>query len=129
MNDIAGGDTLVGFAELVKLSTALLVIVVLIVVLALLLRRVRGGSMRPTTSLKVVASAAVGLKERVVIVEIQSTWLVLGVGAGQVSRLHTLPAPPPEQTPEAPTAGPAFAPGDSFATRFAKALKHNVGLR
>lgn len=42
--------------------------------------------------LKVVASAMVGQRERVVVVEIGGTWLVLGVAAGQVRALHTLPA-------------------------------------
>lgn len=42
--------------------------------------------------LKVVSSAMVGQRERVVVVEIGGTWLVLGVAAGQVRALHTLPA-------------------------------------
>lgn len=49
--------------------------------------------------LKVVSSAMVGQRERVVVVEIGDTWLVLGVAAGQVSALHTLPA---GEVPDAP---------------------------
>lgn len=129
MNEAASGDTLVGFAELAKLSISLLVVVLVILAAAFFLRRFRSAPMRATASLKVVGSAAVGLKERVVIVEVQSTWLVIGVGAGQVTRLHELPAPPPEQPQDAQGDGLRFEAGDSFATRFAKALKHNVGLR
>jgi flagellar protein FliO/FliZ len=129
MNDAASGDTLVGFAELAKLSISLLVIVLVILAAAFFLRRFRAAPTRATASLKVVGSAAVGLKERVVIVEVESTWLVLGVSAGQVTRLHELPAPPREQPQHAKTDGLGFEPGDSFATRFAKALKHNVGMR
>jgi flagellar protein FliO/FliZ len=40
---------------------------------------------------KLVGATAVGAKERVVVVEIADTWLVLGVGGGQVNTLHTLP--------------------------------------
>ena len=40
---------------------------------------------------KVVAGAAVGQRERVVIVEIGDTWMVLGVAPGRVSPLHTMP--------------------------------------
>jgi flagellar protein FliO/FliZ len=42
---------------------------------------------------RVVGSTMVGPRERVVVVEVEDTWLVLGVGAGQVRTLHTLPRP------------------------------------
>ena len=49
--------------------------------------------------LHVVAAAAVGTRERVVIVEVGSTWLVLGVAPGQVSALAEIPRQPmPEQS-------------------------------
>lgn len=51
--------------------------------------------------LKVVSSAMVGQRERVVVVEIGGSWLVLGVAAGQVRALHTMPA---ENLPEAQAA-------------------------
>lgn len=41
--------------------------------------------------LKVISGVAVGPRERVVLVEINDTWLVLGVAPGQVRALHTLP--------------------------------------
>jgi flagellar protein FliO/FliZ len=41
--------------------------------------------------LHVVAGIAVGPRERVVLVEIGDTWLVLGVAPGQVNTLHQLP--------------------------------------
>ena len=40
---------------------------------------------------KVVAGAAVGQRERVVIVEIGDTWMVLGVSPGSVNALTTMP--------------------------------------
>ncbi|MGI4984436.1 MAG: flagellar biosynthetic protein FliO [Janthinobacterium lividum] len=50
---------------------------------------------RPTRQggvVKVVGSASLGTRERVVVVEIADTWLVLGVAPGNVRALHTLPA-------------------------------------
>ena len=44
-------------------------------------------------ALKVVGSTAVGSRERVVLVEVEDTWLLLGVGGGNVRLLHTLPRP------------------------------------
>jgi flagellar protein FliO/FliZ len=42
--------------------------------------------------LKVISSVAVGQRERVVVVEVDGTWLVLGVASGQVRPLHHMPA-------------------------------------
>lgn len=44
-------------------------------------------------AVKVVGSTAVGTRERVVVVEVADTWLLLGVGGGNVRLLHTLPRP------------------------------------
>jgi flagellar protein FliO/FliZ len=56
--------------------------------------------------LRVVAATAVGTRERVVIVEVGSTWLVLGVAPGQVSALAEIPrqpiTEPPHETKIAP---------------------------
>ena len=51
-------------------------------------------------ALRVVGSAAVGARERVVVVEVADTWVLLGVGAGQVRVLHHLPRPAPETRSE-----------------------------
>lgn len=48
----------------------------------------RGGN---AGLLRVVAGTAVGTRERVVIVEVGSTWLVLGVAPGRVSALAEVP--------------------------------------
>ena len=63
-----------------------------------LLKRVSAPRGAAAGALRVIAGAAVGARERVVLVEIGETWLVVGVAPGQVSALHELPrgqlAPP-----------------------------------
>ncbi|ATJ84673.1 flagellar biosynthetic protein FliO [Halomonas beimenensis] len=119
----AGGEVLVGMATLGKTAAALALVLGVILACSLLLRRLggvnRGQGHRP----RLVGSTAVGNRERVVIVEVESTWLVLGVGGGQVSKLHELPAPADTQ----PATDPAPA-DDGFAARFARAMRHNAGL-
>lgn len=44
-------------------------------------------------AVKVVGTTAVGARERVVVIEVDGTWLLLGVGGGNVRLLHTLPKP------------------------------------
>jgi flagellar protein FliO/FliZ len=54
--------------------------------------------------MRVVAATAVGGRERVVIVEVGSTWLVLGVAPGHVSALAEIPRQPvPEPPPGSST--------------------------
>ncbi len=72
------------------------------------------------SSLKVVGAAAVGPRERVVLVEVGDKLLVLGVAPGQVEGLHTFDAatfPRPEPGDMTP-AGPG-----SFAERVRQVLE------
>ncbi|TDO16784.1 MULTISPECIES: flagellar biosynthetic protein FliO [Halomonas] len=124
---VNGGEALIGLATLGKTAAALGLILVIIFVAAAILRRWGLPHQRPGRHLRVVGSTAVGAKERVVIVELEHTWLVLGVGAGQVNKLHEMPAPE-EPIATKSSGGPGFDEGDSFAARFAKALRHNVGI-
>ncbi len=40
---------------------------------------------------KIVGGVRVGTRERVMVLEVADTWLVVGVTAGQINALHTLP--------------------------------------
>lgn len=62
------------------------------IALAWLARRYLPG-MQTQGVVKVVGTTAVGARERVVVVEIADTWLLLGVGGGNVRLLHTLDKP------------------------------------
>jgi flagellar protein FliO/FliZ len=48
---------------------------------------------------RVVGTTPVGTRERVVVVEVDDTWLLLGVGGGNVRLLHTQPKPADPNTP------------------------------
>ena len=50
-------------------------------------------------AVRVVGTTPVGTRERVVVVEVDNTWLLLGVGGGNVRLLHTLPKPDAERAP------------------------------
>ena len=62
------------------------------VAVAWLVRRYMPG-MGAQGAVKVVGTTPVGPRERVVVVEVDHTWLLLGVGGGNVRLLHTLPKP------------------------------------
>ncbi|MEA3250458.1 MAG: flagellar biosynthetic protein FliO [Pseudomonadota bacterium] len=116
----AQGD-LMGLAVLGKTALALGLVIAVIFACSYLLRRINAARGRGDRHLKVVTSTAIGQRERVVIVEVEGTWLVLGVGGGQVNRLHELPAPSKPERDEG-----AAGEAQGFAARFATALRANA---
>jgi len=72
---------------------ALLLVVALILALAWLLKKLPGAGLKAMPGLRVVASLAVGPKERVVLVDCGGQQLLLGVTQHNVRLLHTLPEP------------------------------------
>ncbi|EWH00854.1 flagellar biosynthetic protein FliO [Halomonas sp. BC04] len=118
-----GGDALVGMATLGKTAAALGLVIAIILVCTALLKRWGPQRRAAGGHLQVVGSTVLGSRERLVIVEVEGTWLVLGVGGGQINKLHELAAPERPREPES-----VELQGERFATRFARALKQNAGL-
>ncbi|MFS2033467.1 flagellar biosynthetic protein FliO [Polaromonas sp. CT11-55] len=110
-----------GAAGLLQAGLGLALVLAMIFGCAWLARRFglqAGGSGR---LLKVVSSAMVGQRERVVVVEVGGQWLVLGVAAGQVNALHSMPA---QKIPEADAAPalPGFAGTGAFSSKLLESL-------
>jgi flagellar protein FliO/FliZ len=86
---------------------ALVLVLGVIAGAAWLLRRTQQlqGTLHPNV-LKSISAIAVGPKERVVVVEVGETWLVVGVAPGQVRTLHTLPK---QELPPSQQLAPRFA--------------------
>ncbi|MDU5686957.1 MAG: flagellar biosynthetic protein FliO [Kluyvera cryocrescens] len=97
-------------SPLIQVSGALLGIIVLILAAAWVVKRVMPGAVKGRTvnGLSVSASASLGNRERVVIVNVEDARLVLGVTTQQVTLLHTLPPAPVDPQPPA-AAVPEFA--------------------
>lgn len=77
--------------SLLQVFIGLVAVLLLIAVTAWVAKRLgvaRGGS---SNLLHVVSSVAVGARERVVILEVGESWLVVGVAPGSVNALMTLP--------------------------------------
>lgn len=76
-----------------QMIAGLLVVLAIILGITWLLKRF---SLIPATStghLKIVSATGIGQRERVVVVEIQDTWLVLGVAPGHITKLHSMNKP------------------------------------
>ena len=77
--------------QLISLFMGLAVVLAVIAAVAWLAKRVAPRNYSQAGVLRVIAGTAVGQRERVVVVEVGATWLVLGVTAGSVNALHQLP--------------------------------------
>lgn len=83
---------------------ALALVLGLIFGLAWLARRMPGMTgLRGNAGLRVVRSLALGTRERLVVVEVGGTQLLLGTGAGGTRLLHTLETPLVDDAPAQPT--------------------------
>ena len=99
----------IGTGSYVQALLALLLIVAVLLGTAWLARKVSGGRMFGQGGMKVIGGIALGPRERLVLVEVGETWLVIGIVPGQIRTLHHLPkgAPLPEDLAAAPT--PSFS--------------------
>ncbi|MGY4491248.1 flagellar biosynthetic protein FliO [Pseudomonas sp. TE3610] len=113
-------DNLMGLALLGKTALAFAAVVASILLCGWLAKRMRPGHSRPGAHLRLVGSTSVGQRERVVIVQVQQRWLVLGVTPQHISALSEMPVP--DDAPVA--ASTPLAP--AFAERLAAALKQRL---
>lgn len=79
-------------AAILQMLLGLMLIIGLLFFAAYFLRKLNGGrSFGNTGPLKIVGGLMLSARERVVLVEVGDTWLVVGVVPGQIKTLHTLP--------------------------------------
>lgn len=79
-------------ASFVQGLIGLVVVIALLLVTLYALRRYGGRlSGASTVGMKVLSGLSVGTRERILLVEVGDTWLVVGVTSSQVRTLHTMP--------------------------------------
>jgi flagellar protein FliO/FliZ len=94
-------------AQLGQLALGLLLVVALIFVLAWLLRRVQQLGPRGGQVIQLVATQALGPRDRLVLVQVGGEQILLGLSAGRIAPLHVLKEP--VQLAETQAASPEFA--------------------
>lgn len=96
------------FESLVQVVGALVVVLGAIVACAWAFRRLQHGVGGAPQLMKLVGGIMVGQRERVVVVELNGEWLVLGVTQNQVNLLSKMPRPS-DAPASPPSADPPFA--------------------
>ncbi len=100
-----------------QLLFGLLAVLALLLASLWLLKRLSAPRSAASRLMHVVAGTAVGTRERVVVLEIGTTWLVLGVAPGHVTALAELP--------RVDLPGETAAPPADFADRLRHLLNPN----
>jgi len=89
--DVASAPAVSAAGSLLQVFIGLVAVLLLIAATAWVAKRfgvARGGA---SSLLQVISSASVGTRERIVVVEVGESWLVVGVAPGSVTSLATLP--------------------------------------
>ncbi len=81
----------VSSGSVLQVILSLLLVLAAVVMVAWVLKRINLPQQGSGNALKVISGVAVGQRERVVLVEVNDTWLVVGVAPGQVNALHSMP--------------------------------------
>lgn len=96
-------------AGMLQVFGGLLLVLLVVVGLAWALKRFGIHQKNAAGVLKIIGGTMVGQRERVVLLEIGATWLVVGVAPGHVSALHSMPKT--EKIPEGRNSGPEAPTG------------------
>ena len=76
---------------ILQIMLSLALVLALVVVVAWVMKRINFPQRGANNLLRVISGVAVGQRERIVLVEVNDTWLIVGVAPGQVRTLHTMP--------------------------------------
>lgn len=79
-------------AAILQMLLGLMLIIGLLFIGAYFLRKLNGGkSFGNTGPMKIVGGLMLSARERIVLIEVGDTWVVVGIVPGQIKTLHTLP--------------------------------------
>lgn len=93
VNSEPGVPTVIGSDDVLNVGTSLVLIVAAIFVIGFLYTRARGMRGQGGEIIRVLATQSLGPKERVLLVDIGGTQLVIGMTTSQIQTLHVLDRP------------------------------------
>jgi len=83
----------VAAGNLLQMTLGLAFVLVVIVLAAWMMRRFGGFHASSDGSMKIIGGLSVGTRERIILVEVGDTQLLLGVAPGRIEMLHQLETP------------------------------------
>ena len=77
---------------ILEMLLGLTLIIGILFLAAYFLRKLNGGrSFGNSGPLRIVGGLMISTRERIVLIEVGDTWIVVGIAPGQIKTLHTLP--------------------------------------
>jgi flagellar protein FliO/FliZ len=110
---------------LLRMGLGLTLVVVLILGCAWMLGRSGLSALRQQRRLREIEALRLGPRQKISVLEIDGTWLVVGVSVGQMTLLHSQPAGAPEEL--CATSSAPFAATASSSTPFTDLLTRARG--
>jgi flagellar protein FliO/FliZ len=77
--------------SLFQVIFGLMVVLAVMAAVAWLLKRTGAGRLHGAQPVKIVGGVSVGTRERVMVLEVGESWIVVGVAPGRINSLATLP--------------------------------------
>jgi flagellar protein FliO/FliZ len=96
--------------SLLQVFVSLALVLGLLALAAWILKRLGAARIAGAGVVKIVGGAAVGNRERIMVVEVADQWIVVGVAPGRVSALSTMPRQESGALAPAPLGSPASFP-------------------
>jgi flagellar protein FliO/FliZ len=109
---------------LIQVTLSLLAVLAMVAAAAWLVKRLHVGQRAGQNPIRIVAGASVGQRERVVLLEVANTWLLVGVAQGQVRALHHMPRVEQSDVPTPSVATAAAPPFAALLQRLANRGSH-----
>jgi flagellar protein FliO/FliZ len=122
-SDLPGAAVSAG--SVAQVIVGLVLVLALIGAVAWLLKRMSTFRAPGAWLIRVLAGAAVGQRERIVLVEVGETWLLVGVAPGQVTTLHSMSKMESTLPPGAPTPATVSASFASWLSRKMEGRAHD----
>ncbi|MGC2166145.1 MAG: flagellar biosynthetic protein FliO [Gallionella sp.] len=121
--------TVVTTGSVVQIVISLVLVLAAIVAVAWVLKRMNVARQGTANLLKVIGGVSVGQRERVVLVEVLDSWLVVGVGPGQIRTLHVLEKPADSDLTSNTPTGNQQPSNNKFSALLATVLSQQPGNR
>ena len=118
----AGAAPVASAGSMLQVMFGLIVVLGLMAGAAWMMRRMGMTGAGNSSAVKIIGGVNVGQRERVMVVEVGEQWIVVGVAAGRVNALSTMPRQEIAAAPQRAAAG-------ADAANFASWLKQTIDKR
>lgn len=88
-------------ADYLQITLGLLFVVGLIYAGAWMVKRLNGGVLHNASQMRVLSGVSIGTREKLLLVDVAGTQLLLGVAPGRVNKLHVFDEPVIDTSPKA----------------------------